>query len=98
MDIGADAARFLPFQPLPGTPMESGTGEPGLLCTEYAVRITREFENHIAILNRLLEAAEKPDVRGIFARAILHRRLRENILDLSSTIMVHKKLLELECK
>ncbi|MDL5501666.1 MAG: radical SAM protein, partial [Candidatus Methanoperedens sp.] len=67
VDIGADAARFLPFQPLPGTPMESGTGEPEPLCTEYAVRITREFERHIAILDRLLEAAEKPDVRGMLA-------------------------------
>jgi radical SAM superfamily enzyme YgiQ (UPF0313 family) len=96
VDIGADAARFLPFQPLPGTPMESGTGEPDPLCTEYAVRITREFERHIFILNRLLAAAEKPDVRGMLARASLHRRLRENILDTCNTIMVQKKLLELE--
>lgn len=96
VDSGADAARFLPFQPLPGTPMESGTGEPKPLCAEYAVRITREFERHIVVLNRLIEAAEKPDVRGMLARASLHRRLRENILDACNTAMVQKRLLELE--
>ena len=96
VDIGADAARFLPFQPLPGTPMESGTGEPEPWCAEYAVRLTREFERHIAVLNRLLKAAEKPDVRGMLARASLHRRLRENILDACNTAMVQERLLELE--
>ncbi|MGA9188137.1 MAG: radical SAM protein [Methanosarcina sp.] len=96
VDIGADAARFLPFQPLPGTPMESGTGEPDPLCAEYAVRTTKEFERHNAVLNRLLEAAEKFDVRGMLARASLQRRLNENILDASDTVMVQKRLLELD--
>ncbi len=98
VDIGADAARFLPFQPLPGTPVESGTGEPDPLCAEYAVNITRQFERHPVVLERLLEAAEKPDVRGMLARASLRRRLRENILDTGDTATAQERLLELESR
>ncbi|WP_456474398.1 B12-binding domain-containing radical SAM protein [Candidatus Pyrohabitans sp.] len=95
VELGADAVRFVPFQPLPGTPMERGTGEPEPWCVEAAAKFTREFERHPKVLSRLLDAAEEPTVRGMFARAGLRRRLRENILDADDAAMVAEKLGEL---
>ena len=88
----ADAAHFLPFQPLPGTPMGNSTGEPEPWCVNYATKITREFERHPVVLRRLLDAAKKPTVRGLLARASLHRRLKENILDAREATIVAKEL------
>lgn len=39
----ADSAVFLPFQPLPGTPMETESLEPEDWCVEYAAKLTNEF-------------------------------------------------------
>lgn len=92
IEIGADAARFLPFQPLPGTPMESDTCETEPWCAEYAVKITVEFERHPVVLGRLSDAAKEPTVRGMLARASLRRRLRENILNADEAAAVAKSL------
>ena len=74
----ADSATFLPFQPFPGTPMAKGAGEPEDWCIEYAAKLTREFSQHPASIERLALAAKEATVRGMLSRASLHNRLTEN--------------------
>lgn len=96
VELGVDAARFLPLQPLPGTPMESGTGEPEPWCVECAVKMTMQFERHPVVLRRLLDAAKEPTVRGTLARASLNRRLRENVLEAYDAKIIANELRKLD--
>ena len=94
VELGADAARFIPFQPLPGTPMENERCEPW--CEERAWKMTREFDRHPEVLKNLMDAAKQPTLRGSFARASLNRRLREKILDRDSAAVVAEALEDIE--
>jgi len=73
--LGADAVYFLPFQPLPGTPLGTPDGEPdpGIACE--AARLTAEFENHPEVQRRMEVLAGEPTVRGMLARAAVARRM-----------------------
>lgn len=94
VELGADSARFIPFQPLPGTPMENERREPW--CEERAWKMTREFERHHEVIRRLLDASKQPTLRGAFARVSLNRRLRENILDPDRGALVAEALEDIE--
>jgi radical SAM superfamily enzyme YgiQ (UPF0313 family) len=79
--VGADSAQWVPFQPLPGTPLEKGDGSPEPWCVEAAAKTTYEFRRHPVVIARLVEAAHQPTVRGMLARASLVNRLKGNLLD-----------------
>jgi anaerobic magnesium-protoporphyrin IX monomethyl ester cyclase len=88
----ADSATFLPFQPFPGTPLEQGSGEPEEWCVKYAAKLTLDFRRHPKSIQRLLKAAKNSNVRGMLARASLHNRLTENILDEAIALEVKEAL------
>ncbi|MFA5269497.1 MAG: radical SAM protein [Methanoregula sp.] len=72
--LGADTVYFLPFQPLPGTPLGTPTGEPDPGIVSEAARLTAEFENHPEVRRRMEVLAGEPTVRGMLARAGIARR------------------------
>jgi len=88
VELGADSARFLPFQPLPGTQLGNGLGEPSIFNIELAEKVTNLFERHPLVVRRLLDTAREPNVRGMLARASLSRRLREKTLSKNEEITV----------
>ena len=88
----ADSATFLPFQPLPGTPLERATVDPEPWSIACAERLTREFERHPKVLQRLMGAAKSPTVRGALARASLTRRLNEKSLGEEAEAEIMKTL------
>ncbi len=96
VELGVDSAYFLPFQPLPGTPMEQGNGLPEAWCLKAADLITNQFENHPLVLERLLDTAKQPTVRGMIARSSLLRRLRKSSLSEAKTAEVAGKLDEID--
>ncbi|MCL6449928.1 MAG: B12-binding domain-containing radical SAM protein [Acetobacteraceae bacterium] len=83
VEAGPDSAHFLPFIPLPGTPLAGGGATPRALDAEVprpdhrdaadARRLTAEFRRHPAVLDRLARAAGEGGVRGLLARAALER-------------------------
>jgi anaerobic magnesium-protoporphyrin IX monomethyl ester cyclase len=79
--VGVDAAQFVPFQPLPGTPLEKGSGEPEPWAEEAAAHYTTDFRRHPAVITRLLEAAPQPTGRGMLARAALAKWLKAGIIE-----------------
>ncbi|MBU7027911.1 MAG: B12-binding domain-containing radical SAM protein [Theionarchaea archaeon] len=91
--VGVDAAQFVPFQPLPGTPLEKGSGAPEPWAEEAAAQFTNEFRRHPVVASRLLKAARQFTVRGMLARATLAKWLKEGVLDSS-----HAELLTQELK
>lgn len=70
----ADSSTFLPFQPIFGTPMFKGKGEPEDWSKEYSLKLNREFINHPVSKRRLMLAAKKKTVRGMLARVTLQKR------------------------
>ena len=80
VSVGVDAAQFVPFQPLPGTPLEKGSGEPEPWAEEAAAQYTTDFRRHPAVIAQLLEAAPQPTVRGMLARAALAKWLKAGII------------------
>lgn len=74
VELGADSAYFLPFQPLPGTPLGTPTGDPDPLMVREAAGLTEEFRNHPVTLRRLSELSREPGVRGVLARSSLGKR------------------------
>ena len=96
VELGVDSAYFLPFQPLPGTPMERGDGLPDAWCLKYADLITNQFENHPLVLEKLLDTAKQPTVRGMIARSSLLRRLRKRSLSEETAAKVASKLGEID--
>ncbi|TFH24596.1 B12-binding domain-containing radical SAM protein [Candidatus Bathyarchaeota archaeon] len=77
----ADSATFVPFLPLPGTEMDDGSVTPQVWSVECAAKLTREFRQNPKNIERLLQAAKEPSIRGILARRSLQKRIAENILD-----------------
>ncbi len=77
----ADSATFVPFLPLPGTEMYDGSVNPQVWSVECAAKLTREFRQNPKNIERLLQAAKEPSIRGILAKRSLQKRIVENILD-----------------
>jgi len=77
----ADSVTFVPFLPLPGTEMDDGSVTPQVWSVECAAKLTREFRQNPKNIERLLQAAKEPSIRGILARRSLQKRIAENILD-----------------
>jgi anaerobic magnesium-protoporphyrin IX monomethyl ester cyclase len=80
VDVGADAAQFVPFQPLPGTPLEKGRGDPEPWAEEAAAVYTNQFRQHPLVIERLLEAATLYTVRGMLTRTTLAKWVNEGII------------------
>jgi radical SAM superfamily enzyme YgiQ (UPF0313 family) len=70
-----DAARFVPFLPMPGVPMASGRAgiEPDARDALEAQRLNQAFLAHPSVRNRLQSAADAGNIRGILARGVLAR-------------------------
>ncbi len=96
VEIGVDSAYFLPFQPLPGTPLERGNGTPEDWCLKASSDITNQFENHPLVLQRLLDIARLSTVRGMIARSSLLRRLEDGSFDNETAAEVAAKLSEID--
>ena len=79
----ADSATFVPFLPLPGTEMAdaAGSAKPQPWSVECAAKLTRQFRQNPKNIDRLLQAAQEPSIRGILAKRSLQKRIAENILD-----------------
>ena len=75
----ADSATFVPFLPLPGTEMadEAGSVKPQPWSVECAAKLTREFRQNPKNIERLLQAAQEPSIRGILAKRSLQKRIAE---------------------
>ena len=73
VSAGSDAACFVPFLPMPGTPLAVGATlfEPLPVYVERAAVLTDAFRCHPAVRSRLSRAAESGGVREIMARATL---------------------------
>ncbi|MGC1122550.1 MAG: radical SAM protein [Candidatus Methanofastidiosia archaeon] len=80
VEVGVDAAQFVPFQPLPGTPLEKGRGDPEPWVEEAAAVYTNQFRQHPLVIERLLEAATLYTVRGMLARTTLAKWVSEGII------------------
>jgi anaerobic magnesium-protoporphyrin IX monomethyl ester cyclase len=74
VELGADAVYFLPFLPLPGTPLGTNDGEPDPAMVEEAARLTAAFEDHPVVRTRMEALAQESTVRGMLARASIRRR------------------------
>jgi len=93
----ADSARFLPFLPLPGTPLGNVKGEPDRFAIEYANRMNGEFDRDPVVLKRLLDAAGTFGVRGMLARASLKRRLMVGSLEKEKASFILTSLNKMAC-
>lgn len=93
---GADAAQFVPFQPLPGTPLEKGSGEPEPWAEKAAAYFTNEYRRHPVVISQLLEAAHKTTVRGMLARATLAKWVKNNVFDPLRAECIMKELKKID--
>ena len=75
IEIGPDAARFVPFLPLPGTPLAATrpSSDPDSADVRDAERFTRSFFENTAVHARLIQATCTGGVRGLLARGALQR-------------------------
>jgi radical SAM superfamily enzyme YgiQ (UPF0313 family) len=80
--LGADAVYFLPFQPLPGTPLGTESGNPDPAIVREAARLTSEFERHPVVMKRMEALARQHTVRGMLARAAVERRASERVFSI----------------
>ena len=76
--------------------MERGNGLPEEWCLKAADSITKQFENHHLVLERLLDIARQPTVRGMIARSSLSRRIRNRSLSEETAVEVARKLREID--
>ncbi len=94
--VGVDAAYFVPFQPLPGTPLERGSGEPEPWAVKAAAEANKQFRRHPAVIQRLLEASKETTVRGLLARTSLAVKVKEGILLPSDAEHVKRELQKID--
>ncbi len=75
VEAGPDSAHFLPFLPLPGTPLAAGRKgvEPDLADVLDARRFNEAFMRDSIVRGRLGTAADEDGVRGLLARATLKK-------------------------
>jgi anaerobic magnesium-protoporphyrin IX monomethyl ester cyclase len=76
VEAGPDSAQFLPFLPLPGTPLAAGreTCEPAPADVRDAQAFTQAFFLHPVVQDRLRAAVAASGIRGLLARATLAKR------------------------
>ncbi len=94
--VGVDSAQWIPFQPLPGTPLEKASHEPEPWCVEASAKATLKFRQNKVVIARLLGEAKELTVQGMLARASLIKRMRENILDPESADFVARELEQID--
>jgi radical SAM superfamily enzyme YgiQ (UPF0313 family) len=72
---GPDAARFVPFLPVPGAPASQGRAayEPDLADLRDADRFTRAFFDDPGVRTRLEQASAQGGIRGLLARGAIDR-------------------------
>jgi anaerobic magnesium-protoporphyrin IX monomethyl ester cyclase len=79
----ADSATFVPFLPLPGTDMHDAAGT--VMSQQWSVgcasELTREFRQNPRNIERLIQAAQEPSIRGVLAKRSLQKRISEHLLD-----------------
>lgn len=72
IEAGPDSAHFIPFQPLPGTPLARVDGhEPDPVDTRDAASFTEAFSRNPASKARLVAASQGDNVRGLLARGAI---------------------------
>jgi anaerobic magnesium-protoporphyrin IX monomethyl ester cyclase len=76
VQAGPDAATFVPFYPMPGTPLAVGAAEfaPSPENCRRAEELTEAFHGHPAVRRRLEMAVTSGGIRGLMAEATLNRR------------------------
>lgn len=76
LEAAPDSARFLPFNPLPGTPFARGIGRSGPDPADIAASraCTAAYRRHPETVSRLRAAVEAGGIRGIFAAKVLEDR------------------------
>ena len=76
IEIEPDSAHFLPFVPLPGIPLHSENiiydADPKDI--KDAMTLTQKFHQYQSVKKRLSDASEHGGIRGLLARATLHRQ------------------------
>ncbi len=80
VEAGPDAAIFVPFIPMPDTPLARGRPELEVKATDRktAIAATSAFFRHPTVRDRLAHAASAGGIRGTMARATAaHNRQRE---------------------
>jgi anaerobic magnesium-protoporphyrin IX monomethyl ester cyclase len=87
---GPDSAHFLPFLPLPGTPLAAGHRgfDPNPDDVRDAELFTQAFFQDATVRKRLEDAASSGDMRALLARATLKRALGVATEDTFATQMV----------
>jgi anaerobic magnesium-protoporphyrin IX monomethyl ester cyclase len=75
LEVAPDAARFVPFLPMPGVPMAKGGGgvEHDPIHAREAQRLNTEFLSAPCVSQRLIQAVEAGGIRGILARGVTAR-------------------------
>lgn len=83
LSVAPDAARFLPFYPLPGTPLAQGHAgiDPDPNDVAYADACNRAFLENAVTRERLMAAIADGGIRGALAMGTLDR---SRVLDLSA--------------
>ena len=75
IEVAPDSAHFLPFLPLPGIPLNTGTenydAKPSDIRDAYL--FTETFYNHPEVRQRLESAVTRGGIRGLLAKAALRR-------------------------
>ena len=75
VQVGPDSVHFLPFLPLPGTPLAEGHSgfDADPVDIRDAYQFSESFFRHSSTKARLTEAAESSGIRGVLARVALAR-------------------------
>lgn len=75
VEAGPDSAHFVPFLPMPGTPLAAGAGiaNPDPEAVSLAGAATRGFYGHPRTVSRLKEKAGREDPVGVMARVTLEK-------------------------
>ncbi len=76
VQAGPDAATFVPFLPMPGTPLAVHAADfaPAPENCRHAEELTEMFHGHPAVHRRLEKAVASGGIRGLMAKATLNRR------------------------
>lgn len=81
VEAAPDAARFLPFLPVPGSPIRGDRPayQPDSADAHDALRFTRAFYADPGVHGRLERAAEEGGVRGLLAQGTLDHELADGL-------------------
>ncbi|MCE7743682.1 MAG: B12-binding domain-containing radical SAM protein [Candidatus Heimdallarchaeota archaeon] len=96
VEVGVDSAQFIPFQPLPGTPLEKNHGKPKQSNVVASSLANSEFIQHPNVIRNLLQASMDFTIRGSFARASLLKYLKTNVFDSQKKEIIIKELTRID--